>query len=89
MKIHFKPFRAKATHGVRYYWVTASNQDGSQARLLGIVRRDQAGVWTADPDMFPPKPHAERTEHRTRTRAAGDLVSAHTAKLRARTEVPA
>lgn len=92
MKITYEPFGKRARAAVpdrRYYYVFASNGDGSQSRLLGIVRRDGNGVWTADSRVFPPVPVAERPVHRTRTLAANQLVQAHTDRLKARAEVAA
>lgn len=91
MKITFKPFRrsvaerAKAL-GVTYYHVVAANQDGSQGRLLGIVRKDTrsgAPVWTADGMPFAAQVKALPST-RTRKEAAAILVEAHRNSLLAR-----
>lgn len=84
MKLKHVPFKAKPPEGYRYYFVVASNDNGSGGKVLGIVRRDPAGKWTADPRMLPPAPVAERAVVRTRTAAAALLVSAHRDALKAR-----
>lgn len=87
MKITYVAFKASVP-GHTHYWTYASNDDGSKRKLLGIVRRDGAGLWTADPSVFPPAPRTARTSVRTRARATELLVTARLESIRTRTRVP-
>lgn len=79
-KLRYKSFSERSRKlieqrnpGFRFYYVFASNQDGTGAKLLGIVRRTPRGQWSADPSVFPPR-HGQPV--RTRAEAATELVEA-------------
>lgn len=88
MELKYVPFTKRVREIVapnRYYYVFASNRDGSFPKLLGIVRRSgDTGKWTADHSVFPPVPHEQRYPVRTRSEAAYLLLRAHAQRCRER-----